>query len=146
MSLLFFSCPFSLAFNLGLGFDFKCLEVFHLVFLWPHLYAWGEKYICLFDFPLAIWPGTFLMCMFNIFFLVFSQWCLLFPPHSGATTHRETRVHLWWFLANNWKDFQVEHLLSINLCNSSFSNLSPLGKHPFLKHTFRFGFALAIMT
>jgi hypothetical protein len=97
---------------LGLGFDFRCLEIFHLGFLWPHLYAcnslalkWEIHLFFWLPFDHLAWD-PFDVHVWHLF-LLFLQWCFIFPPQGGATTHGETRVHLWHFLTNNWKDLQV---------------------------------------
>ncbi len=135
MSFRFCSYFFSLAFSLGLGFNFGPLGTFHLGFFHPHLYVpipsilnqevqlfFWLSFDCSAGNPFDV--ATWHLC------LLFLHWCFLFPPCGGASSHREAKAWLRQFLTSDWEELQVKHVFWASLCSGPFFSLSPFGGCP----------------
>ncbi len=74
--------------------------------------------------------------------LLLPQWCLVLPPHGGATSHRKMWIQLKHFLADNWENLQKFFLWTQTFLASSSSIPFPqhdLPTHKCLLHSLAFG-------
>jgi len=77
--------------------------------------------------------NTFLIGPFalnNISFLLFSSWCLSFPPWGGEKGHQETHNHLRQYMGGKWEILLKNHTiktfaLTSCKCLESTVNLAP---------------------